>query len=249
MDIRINTPDDFVASAAVSIKRSIQGVVLTYDYLSLQSPSAGVVIRRRSPVTQWGSCISRERFNWYHKILHGLIHIIDNLTGYDVITSFLKSEVIAENCRICRLRPLTIEFLENGLREDQQILNRYRRQSATTQMRRIRRQCWALPGRCFIFYALKAGQYQFVSSKEDKRLGWPTCVPCGVWTLGVRITGDVRWVLNAFGHGAPTSVDFSLYLYSGRSQSTGDLKQYCLDTLYFLVCHCLSDHSFSALPE
>ena len=42
-------------------------------------------------------------------------------TGYD-ITSDFRSEIIAKNCRKCRLRRLWLEFLQNGFNEDDEIV-------------------------------------------------------------------------------------------------------------------------------
>ena len=49
-------------------------------------------------------------------------------TGYDTI--YFRSEVIVKKWRKCRLRGLRVEFIENGLSEDHEILYAYRGQSA-----------------------------------------------------------------------------------------------------------------------
>ena len=43
-------------------------------------------------------------------------------TGYNVTSYFHSQKIARKNCRKCRLRWLRVEFLENGISEDQKIL-------------------------------------------------------------------------------------------------------------------------------
>ena len=61
-------------------------------------------------------------------------NMLYNHTRYDV-TSYLRSELLAINCRKHHLRQLRVEFLENGLCKDHEILRTYWGQSASQTSR------------------------------------------------------------------------------------------------------------------
>ena len=82
----------------------------------------------RSFVTKSVPGISREPFD---QILQGHPYR-PALQPHQIytITNFFQSKVIAENCRKYRLGQFRVEFLQNGLSKDQEILHTYQEQLA-----------------------------------------------------------------------------------------------------------------------
>ena len=90
-------------------------------YAMTYKRSSFVVVR---PSQSEAAVYLDNRLTQNHPILRGHLHtdLLYTQSGYD-ITNYLWSEVIAKKCQKCRLRRLRVEFLQNGLIEDYQILH------------------------------------------------------------------------------------------------------------------------------
>ena len=93
-------------------------------------------VHRRSSITEWTARISQERF--YLELPNFTLTSIPTYSTVTLDKASLATsgrKLSQKNCQKCRHRRLWVEFIQNGLSEDQKILHTYLEQSVAQTCR------------------------------------------------------------------------------------------------------------------